>query len=168
MVSGKRLIFTSLTSNCDESSSLQEDLSSDYLYESDNGDRSEEALFNFSHQEYRPSRESGTTAEKKMPHIIGKTPTETECATQHMSLRSSAFNIIVPTCETVKSLLPKLTSNHIVRCVPPKDPRAVSSISRGSDDFYSPRWLRGMGPKKEGLCPLCHGLWLKTKTSRFW
>ncbi|KAJ2961328.1 hypothetical protein NQZ79_g3380 [Umbelopsis isabellina] len=164
----KQPIFTNLTSDCDESTSMQEDLSSGYLYESDRDDGSEETSSSFSQQEYRPSRETGTTAEKKMPNIIGKAPKGTECATKHSKLRSSAFNIIVPTCETVTSLLPKLMTDHIVQHVYQKNSKAVSNIARGVNDFYSPRWLRGIGAKKEGLCPLCQGLWLKTKTSRFW
>jgi hypothetical protein len=52
---------------------------------------------------------------------------------------------------------------------------AVPNSPREPDDLYSPHWLRGIGITKEGLCPLCdpvdsstNGMWLKTKTSRFW
>lgn len=38
-------------------------------------------------------------------------------------------------------------------------------------DLYSPRYTRGIGSNKEGLCPICyeegHSIWLKTKTSQY-
>jgi hypothetical protein len=170
-MSGKQSMYTRTTSDCDNPTSMHENLSSDYVSdhsESDKDDDSDETYSSSSQQECQPSRETGATAQKKMPHIIGKTPKETECAIKHTNLRSSAFHTIVPTCETVKTLLPKLMTDHVVYHVYQKDHNAVANTTRGVNDLYSPRWLRGIGVNKEGLCPLCQGLWLKTKTSRFW
>ncbi|WBW73910.1 DUF4451 family conserved fungal protein [Schizosaccharomyces osmophilus] len=40
------------------------------------------------------------------------------------------------------------------------------------DDYYLPRYTRGQGKKKEGLCPICclhkSFVWLRTKTSAYW
>lgn len=38
-----------------------------------------------------------------------------------------------------------------------------------SDDFYTPRWIRGYGNVREGLCELCNpGQWFRTKQSSYW
>ncbi|KAI8930007.1 hypothetical protein BC831DRAFT_395616, partial [Entophlyctis helioformis] len=41
---------------------------------------------------------------------------------------------------------------------------------RFPDDAYTPQWVRGQGPHKEGLCSLCPspGRWLQLKNSAFW
>lgn len=36
-------------------------------------------------------------------------------------------------------------------------------------DLYTPRWVRGDGPAREGFCSLCEeGSWLQLKTSQYW
>lgn len=36
-------------------------------------------------------------------------------------------------------------------------------------DLYTPRWVRGDGPAREGFCSLCEeGTWLQLKTSQYW
>eukprot|EP00842_Homolaphlyctis_polyrhiza_P001852 jgi/Hompol1/2668/HPOL_003011-RA len=41
---------------------------------------------------------------------------------------------------------------------------------RAPDDSYTPKWVRGVSQKKEGLCDLCPppGRWLQLKNSAFW
>jgi hypothetical protein len=40
---------------------------------------------------------------------------------------------------------------------------------RFDGDFYTPRWVRGHGNKREGWCGLCKpGRWLVLKNSAFW
>lgn len=40
---------------------------------------------------------------------------------------------------------------------------------RRSDDLYTPRWIRGYGNGREGLCELCNpGQWFRTKQSSYW
>ncbi|KAJ1995141.1 hypothetical protein GGI25_001368 [Coemansia spiralis] len=46
------------------------------------------------------------------------------------------------------------------------------NIIRGRDDMYTPRWIRGIGKEKEGLCPICHqkgqAVWKRMKCSAYW
>lgn len=40
---------------------------------------------------------------------------------------------------------------------------------RFPSDLYTPRWVRGDGPAREGFCSLCEqGSWLQLKTSQYW
>ncbi|KAI9482191.1 hypothetical protein BX667DRAFT_39822 [Coemansia mojavensis] len=43
---------------------------------------------------------------------------------------------------------------------------------RAFDDMYTPRWIRGVGREKEGLCPVCFekGMlnWRRMKCSAYW
>ncbi|CAG8590226.1 12231_t:CDS:2, partial [Acaulospora morrowiae] len=54
---------------------------------------------------------------------------------------------------------------------PPPDngPEASRQPARFDGDMYTPRWVRGVGKSKEGLCPHCEpSRWLKTKISAYW
>ncbi|CAG8594204.1 9136_t:CDS:10 [Funneliformis mosseae] len=54
---------------------------------------------------------------------------------------------------------------------PPSDngPEATRQPARFDGDMYTPRWVRGVGKSKEGLCPHCEPVrWLKTKISAYW
>ncbi|CAG8583549.1 3662_t:CDS:10 [Dentiscutata heterogama] len=54
---------------------------------------------------------------------------------------------------------------------PPPDngPEASRQPARFDGDMYTPRWVRGVGKSKEGLCPHCEpARWLKTKISAYW
>ncbi|CAG8555725.1 12796_t:CDS:10 [Ambispora gerdemannii] len=48
-------------------------------------------------------------------------------------------------------------------------PDATRQPARFEGDMYTPRWVRGVGKSKEGLCPHCNPpRWLKTKISAYW
>lgn len=109
-----------------------------------------------------------------------RTPAPTEYAIKHRSLDKSTFHClsIVPSNETILNLLPRVALDIELNDVQIGKTAATWNEPRSPNDLYSPRWQRGIGPKKEGLCPLCdptndasksiHNMWLKTKTSRFW
>jgi hypothetical protein len=104
-----------------------------------------------------------------------KAPKPTEYSIKHQYLCNSAFVTVYPSNETIVSLLPRVVAENIVQDFEISELGAVPNSPREPDDLYSPHWLRGIGIKKEGLCPLCdpvdsstNGVWLKTKTSRFW
>ncbi|KAJ2872820.1 hypothetical protein GGH93_003719 [Coemansia aciculifera] len=46
------------------------------------------------------------------------------------------------------------------------------NIIRSPDDMYTPRWMRGIGKSKEGLCPVCYESgeqnWKRMKCSAYW
>ncbi|KAJ1730686.1 hypothetical protein LPJ61_002886, partial [Coemansia biformis] len=46
------------------------------------------------------------------------------------------------------------------------------NIIRTPDDMYTPRWIRGIGKGKEGLCPVCFDsgalIWRRMKCSAYW
>ncbi|KAJ2072432.1 hypothetical protein GGH13_002695 [Coemansia sp. S155-1] len=46
------------------------------------------------------------------------------------------------------------------------------NIIRSLDDMYTPRWMRGIGKSKEGLCPVCYDNgkqnWKRMKCSAYW
>ncbi|KAJ2737332.1 hypothetical protein IW152_000056 [Coemansia sp. BCRC 34962] len=46
------------------------------------------------------------------------------------------------------------------------------NVIRGPDDMYTPRWMRGIGKSKEGLCPVCFSSgkqnWKRMKCSAYW
>ncbi|KAJ1845988.1 hypothetical protein LPJ70_002254, partial [Coemansia sp. RSA 2708] len=46
------------------------------------------------------------------------------------------------------------------------------NLIRAPDDMYTPRWIRGIGRDKEGLCPVCFGSgtlnWRRMKCSAYW
>lgn len=54
----------------------------------------------------------------------------------------------------------------------PHYPDEVTAKSAPKDDFYVPRFTRGHGISKLGLCPICSHqgefIWLRTKTSAYW
>jgi hypothetical protein len=116
--------------------------------------------------------------EDKLP--TARTPAPTEYALKHHSLDNSTFHCvsIVPSNETILNLLPRLAFDIGLNGIQISNAAATWNPPRSPNDLYSPRWQRGIGPKKEGLCPLCdptndvcisvHNMWLKTKTSRFW
>lgn len=109
-----------------------------------------------------------------------RTPAPTEYALKHHSLNNSTSHCgsIVPSNETILNLLPRLAFDIDLNDIQISNAAATWNQPRSPNDLYSPRWQRGIGPKKEGLCPLCdptndvsisvHNMWLKTKTSRFW
>jgi hypothetical protein len=111
---------------------------------------------------------------------IAKRPAPKEYALKHQNLDDSmsSFVSIVPSNETILNLLPRLALDNDLNNIQFSNTAATWNSPRGPDDLYSPRWQRGIGPKKEGLCPLCdptndvsvsiRNMWLKTKTSRFW
>ncbi|KAJ2694345.1 hypothetical protein H4R19_005924, partial [Coemansia spiralis] len=45
------------------------------------------------------------------------------------------------------------------------------NIIRSADDMYTPRWIRGIGREKEGLCPVCFDggmlIWRRMKCSAY-
>ncbi|KAJ2819383.1 hypothetical protein FBU31_005553, partial [Coemansia sp. 'formosensis'] len=45
------------------------------------------------------------------------------------------------------------------------------NIIRSPNDLYTPRWMRGIGKSKEGLCPVCYGNgkqnWKRMKCSAY-
>jgi hypothetical protein len=50
-----------------------------------------------------------------------------------------------------------------------QDPNPRSQPLRWENDLYTPRWVRYVGSKKEGLCDLCEpNRWLQLKDSAFW
>ncbi|KAI8580868.1 hypothetical protein K450DRAFT_234954 [Umbelopsis ramanniana AG] len=112
--------------------------------------------------------------------FIAKRPAPKEYAIKHQSLNNSASLVvmIVPSNETILNLLPRLALDNDLNDIQFNSTAVTWNSPRGPDDLYSPRWQRGIGPKKEGLCPLCdptsdvsisiRNMWLKTKTSRFW
>ncbi|KAG0055091.1 hypothetical protein BGZ83_009618 [Gryganskiella cystojenkinii] len=49
--------------------------------------------------------------------------------------------------------------------------QAVFNEPRSDQDLYTPRWTKGRGPEKIGLCPICMPeieLWQKMKCSAYW
>ncbi|KAJ2083252.1 hypothetical protein H4R24_000989 [Coemansia sp. RSA 988] len=46
------------------------------------------------------------------------------------------------------------------------------NLIRAPDDMYTPRWIRGIGKEKEGLCPVCFSngtlKWRRMKCSAYW
>ncbi|KAJ2848745.1 hypothetical protein IWW36_003108 [Coemansia brasiliensis] len=46
------------------------------------------------------------------------------------------------------------------------------NLIRAFDDMYTPRWIRGIGREKEGLCPVCFEKgtlnWRRMKCSAYW
>ncbi|KAJ2612743.1 hypothetical protein GGF44_006075, partial [Coemansia sp. RSA 1694] len=46
------------------------------------------------------------------------------------------------------------------------------NMIRSPSDMYTPRWMRGMGKAKEGLCPICYNNgelnWKRMKCSAYW
>ncbi|KAJ1961913.1 hypothetical protein GGI12_002972 [Dipsacomyces acuminosporus] len=48
----------------------------------------------------------------------------------------------------------------------------VLNPTRGDGDMYTPRWIRGVGKAKEGLCPVCYSdglvVWKRMKCSAYW
>lgn len=45
----------------------------------------------------------------------------------------------------------------------------VYNVPRSSMDLYTPRWTKGVGDSKVGLCPICiPETWFKMKVSAFW
>ncbi|KAJ2690170.1 hypothetical protein IWW39_000980 [Coemansia spiralis] len=46
------------------------------------------------------------------------------------------------------------------------------NVIRSPDDMYTPRWMRGIGKSKEGLCPVCFSAgkqnWKRMKCSAYW
>ncbi|KAL1924781.1 uncharacterized protein VTP21DRAFT_4435 [Calcarisporiella thermophila] len=43
------------------------------------------------------------------------------------------------------------------------------NLPRGPSDLYTPRWAKGIGVSKSGLCPLCPGeRWFNMKFSAYW
>jgi hypothetical protein len=48
--------------------------------------------------------------------------------------------------------------------------KPIPQKPRFKGDLYTPRWIRGVGKQKEGLCPLCKPgpVWCKIKISAFW
>ncbi|CAG8533328.1 6396_t:CDS:2 [Diversispora eburnea] len=63
-----------------------------------------------------------------------------------------------------------LTYEKYDRTPPPDNgPEASRQPARFDGDMYTPRWVRGVGKSKEGLCPHCEPpRWLKTKISAYW
>lgn len=57
-----------------------------------------------------------------------------------------------------------ISADELAECEP--------NIIRGPDDMYTPRWMRGIGKSKEGLCPVCFesGVvsWKRMKCSAYW
>ncbi|KAI9294392.1 hypothetical protein K502DRAFT_292355, partial [Neoconidiobolus thromboides FSU 785] len=51
-----------------------------------------------------------------------------------------------------------------------KPPAPYQQSPRFPGDEYTPRWVRGVGKSKEGLCPHCNDkeVWLKIKISAYW
>lgn len=125
-------------------------------------------------------KNSTSTYQKADTTSTSKSPAPKEYALKHQSLHSSTSPLImiVPSSETILNLLPRLALDNDLNDMQFNTAAVTWNSPRGPDDLYSPRWQRGIGPKKEGLCPLCdpirdvsvsiRNMWLKTKTSRFW
>ncbi|CAG8475657.1 4965_t:CDS:2 [Paraglomus occultum] len=88
------------------------------------------------------------------------------------------YNESVPNVESSKkrkcdngdndSVTKKHKEEKDVREVIP-DPEASKQPPRFESDMYTPRWVRGVGKSKEGLCPHCNPpRWYKTKISAYW
>ncbi|EPX70724.1 uncharacterized protein SOCG_04233 [Schizosaccharomyces octosporus yFS286] len=77
---------------------------------------------------------------------------------------------IHPMFPSFYSELPKLALFPIPKYLLEDDVKCIKSCP--IDDYYLPRFTRGQGKKKEGLCPICcfqkNFVWLRTKTSAYW
>lgn len=116
-------------------------------------------------------------SEESVSAGMAKAPKPKDYSIPHQYLRNSAFISLVPSTETIVNLLPKVNPAYSVKNFSFDEKDGVPNPPRSANDLYSPRWLRGKGARKEGLCPLCEpvdpssptsNMWLKTKTSRFW
>lgn len=78
---------------------------------------------------------------------------------------SSEFDI-VPRPRKVRRIVPKPSYSSPIA---PKDIKMAEKCPRWEGDLYTPRWQRGVGDSKEGLCPLCEEeVWLRIKQSSYW
>ncbi|POG72014.1 hypothetical protein GLOIN_2v1599300, partial [Rhizophagus irregularis DAOM 181602=DAOM 197198] len=70
----------------------------------------------------------------------------------------------------VSSNQDELRFGSLDRAPPPDNgPEVTKQPPRFDGDMYTPRWVRGVGKSKEGLCPHCEpARWLKTKISAYW
>ncbi|EPY51886.1 fungal protein [Schizosaccharomyces cryophilus OY26] len=80
------------------------------------------------------------------------------------------YTPIHPMFPSFYSQLPKLSLFPLPKYPLEEDVKYIKSCP--IDDYYLPRYTRGQGKKKEGLCPICcfqkKIVWLRTKTSAFW
>ncbi|KAI0244421.1 hypothetical protein L0F63_002714 [Massospora cicadina] len=65
---------------------------------------------------------------------------------------------------------PSLLGSHQEALAEAQGARPVTQSPRFPGDEYTPRWVRGIGKAKEGLCPHCtdRAVWLKIKISAYW
>ncbi|KAI8326213.1 hypothetical protein GQ54DRAFT_336821 [Martensiomyces pterosporus] len=56
--------------------------------------------------------------------------------------------------------------------IPSERAKCEPNATRGTYDMYTPRWIRGIGKGKEGLCPACFDdgkfVWRRMKCSAYW
>jgi len=76
---------------------------------------------------------------------------------------------------SLQHLYPRLFATRVACDTSPsssaRTSRAVFNSPRSDSDLYTPRWTKGTGGEKVGLCPICmpqYELWQKMKCSAYW
>lgn len=133
------------------------------------------AVFVFHHNEYEQMAEENCSNTSTTSPIIygtlnGKSPLSPQSTVsftnqlEHQgTTTSSKEHIAKPTTTPSSSQRPE--TNTI--CT--KDDNVCMRRIRHDQDMYTPRWIRGAGAMREGLCELCQPpQWLKIKQSAYW